>query len=106
MPDTADVTLDEVADTLAALRDEVRRLREEVRRERREELPRLQDLAEELGIARSTMYSKLKRAGIPIRDSHGFPKEGGGAAHVSRTEWEAAEELDTRTVRRRAGFYD
>jgi hypothetical protein len=108
MAEAAEVTLDEVADTLAALRDEVRRLREEVRRERREELPRLQDLAGELGIGRSTLYAKLDRRGIPVRDSHGFPKEGGdkSAAHVSRTEWEAAEQLDTRTVRRRAGFYD
>jgi hypothetical protein len=108
MAEAAEVTLDEVADTLAALRDEVRRLREEVRREKREELPRLQDFADELGIGRSTLYAKLDRRGIPVRDSHGFPKEEGdkSAAHVSRTEWEAAEQLDTRTVRRRAGFYD
>lgn len=108
MPDTAEVTLDEVADTLAALRDEVRELREEVRQETREELPRLTDLAEELGIGRSTLYEKLERRGIPVRGSHGYPKEEGdrSAAHVSRSEWEAAEELDTRTVRRRAGFYD
>lgn len=108
MPDAADVTLDEVADTLAALRDEVRALRQEVRREDREELPRLQALADELGIARSTMYEKLDRRGIPVRDSNGYPKEEGdrSAAHVSRTEWEAAEELGTRTVRRRAGMHN
>jgi len=43
-----------------------------------------------------------------VRDSHGYPKEDGdrSAAYVSVTEWEAKEELDTRTVRRNAGFYD
>jgi hypothetical protein len=101
MPDATQEILEEVR----ALRDEVRELHRQVGRD---ELPRLQDLADEIGVARSTLYSKLDRKGIPVRDSHGFPKSDGdrSAAHVSRTEWEAAEELDTRTVRQRAGLYD
>jgi len=101
MPDATQEILEEVR----ALRDEVRELHRQVGRD---ELPRLQDLADELGIGRSTLYAKLDRKGIPVRDSHGVPKGDGdrSAAHVSRTEWEAAEELDTRTVRQRAGLYD
>ena len=90
---------------------EVRALREEVAdlkaQQRRDELPRLQAFADELGISRSTMYAKLERRGIPVRDSHGYPKDSGdrSAAHVSRTEWEEGEQIDTRTVRQRAGAY-
>lgn len=96
------------SERLEEQRQELRRLRRELRRDGRDELPRLQDLAEELGIARSTMYAKLERHGIPVRTSTGFPKEEGdrSAAHVSRTEWEAAERLGTQTVRQRAGFYE
>lgn len=109
MPDATD-TIEVQASALRALTDEVRQLRREVRRlaDDREELPRLRDLAEELGVVPSTMYRKLDKHGIPVRDSHGYPKEEGdrSAAHVSRTEWEARERKDTRSVRRAAGMYD
>jgi predicted DNA-binding transcriptional regulator AlpA len=104
--------------TNADLMREIRRLREEVEALRGElrsaksqfsnELVRLQDFAERMGLGRSTVYQKLNRRGIPVRDSHGYPKEDGdrSAAYLSVTEWEAREKLDTRTVRRNAGFYD
>ncbi len=99
-------------DKAEAILEEIRGLRQELRDVKaqvaeRDELPRLQDFADELGIARSTLYDKLNRRGIPIRDSHGYPKEEGdrSAAHVSRTEWEEGEEIATRTVRERAGAY-
>jgi len=98
------------ASALQALADEVRALRLEVRRlsGRRQELPRLQALADELGVAPRTVYRKLEKHEIPIRDSHGYPKEEGdrSASHVSRMEWEARERRDTRSVRKAAGMYD
>lgn len=80
----------------------------EMQKDRTSDLARLTDLADELGIARSTMYAKLKRRGIPVRDATGAPKEEGdrSAAFVSRTEWETGEKLHTRVVRREDGQYD
>jgi hypothetical protein len=104
----SEITIDDVFEELRAQRKEIRSLRRELRKQSRNELPRLQDFADELGLGRTTMYEKLGRRGIPVRDSHGFPKEEGdrSAAHVSRTEWEEGERVDTRTVRRKAGFYE
>jgi DNA-binding transcriptional MocR family regulator len=101
----------DILEELRALRSEVESLREQVQEQttgRAAPLPRLQDFAEELGISRSTMYAKLDRRGIPVRDSHGYPKDDGdrSAAHVTRTEWDERERLDTRTVRQQAGLYD
>jgi len=93
------------ADLLTAIERldrKVSRLEEKVAQAGRQELVRLTDLAEELSLARSTMYKKLDEKGIPVRNASGFPKEDGSAAYVSRTEWESAGRLDTRTVRRRA----
>jgi hypothetical protein len=100
--------------TNADLMDELRRLREEVQRLREkvepaaDELVRVHEFADRKGLGRSTVYEKAERQGIPIRGAHGYPKEDGdrSAAYISLTEWEAAERLDTRTVRRNAGFYD
>lgn len=100
--------------TNADLMDELRRLREEVQRLREkvepaaDELVRVQEFADRKGLGRSTVYEKAERNGIPIRDAHGYPKGEGdrSAAYISVTEWEAAEKLDTRTVRRQAGFYN
>jgi len=115
-------TVEVHSSTVRALVDEVQALRREVRalsrasqsrrqgrkEDSQKELPRLQALADEVGISRSAMYRKLDRHGIPVRGSMGFPKEEGdrSAAHVSRTEWEAKGKKDTRTVRQNAGFYD
>jgi DNA-binding transcriptional MocR family regulator len=100
-----------ILEEIKALREDLRDLRESVRdlrTEKKDPLPRLQDLADELGVSRSTMYAKLRRHGIPVRDSNGFPKAEGdrSAAHVSRSEWESKEALHTRTVRKSANCYD
>lgn len=101
----SDPTNQEILNEIQRLHDRLDDLERELRRERRDELPRLSELAEELGIHRATVYRKMKREGIPVRDSHGFPKEDGdkSAAHVSRSEWESKEELDTQSVRWQAG---
>jgi predicted DNA-binding transcriptional regulator AlpA len=80
----------------------------EMRRENSSDLVPLQALAEELGVARSTIYRRLEQKGIPIRTASGAPKEEGdrSAAYVSRSEWEGEEELHTRTVREEDGQYD
>lgn len=79
-----------------------------MRREATSDLVPLADLAEELGVARSTIYRRLEEKGIPIRTANGAPKEEGdrSAAYVSRSEWEGGEELHTRTVRHEDGQYD
>ena len=79
-----------------------------MRREATSDLVPLADLAEELGVARSTIYRRLKQKGIPVRTANGAPKEEGdrSAAYVSRSEWEGGEELHTRTVRHEDGQYD
>ena len=79
-----------------------------MRREATSDLVPLADLAEELGVARSTIYRHLEEKGIPIRTANGAPKEEGdrSAAYVSRSEWEGGEELHTRTVRHEDGQYD
>jgi len=100
--------------TNADLMDELRRLREEVQRLREkvepagDELVRIQEFADRKDLGRSTVYEKAERKGIPIRDAHGYPKKASdrSAAYISATEWDAADQLDTRTVRRQAGFYE
>ena len=99
--------------TIKTLQSEVRRLRKEVAALRAERdsvspLPRLQDLAGELSVSTQTVRRRLEEADIPIRDAHGYPKKDGDrtTAHVSRAEWEAKGELETRRVRKAAGFYD
>ena len=109
--DTATETIEITPETVQSLVREMRSLRQEVRSlkgESRRELVRLQEFADELGLARSTIYAKAGRRGIPIRDDAGYPKEEGdkSAAYISRAEWEAAERLNTQTVRRRADFYE
>jgi len=101
------------SDTEEAILDELRALRREVRDLRRQSLRRgrdlvpLADLADELGVARSTIYRRLEEKGIPIRTANGAPKEEGdrSAAYVSRSEWEGGEELHTQTVRQQDGQY-
>jgi predicted DNA-binding transcriptional regulator AlpA len=79
----------------------------EMRGENSSDLVPLQALADELGVARSTIYRRLKEKGIPIRTATGAPKEEGdrSRAFVSRSEWEGGEELHTRTVRHEDGQY-
>lgn len=105
---TDDITMADLMAELQAQRQEIESLRREVQRQGRDELPRLSDLAAELDVSERTLRRKMDRAGIPVRDSHGYPKENGdrSAAHVSRSEWESREELDTQVVRHRAGMYD
>lgn len=104
MPETAETDLQARVQTLEA---KLARLERRLAGEK-EELPRLQALADELDVTPRTVYRKLDKHGIPVRDSHGYPKEEGdrSAAHVSRTEWEARERKDTRSVRAAAGMYD
>jgi len=105
---TEDITMADLMAELRAQREEIESLRREVRRQGRKELPRLAELADEVGVSERTLRRKLERHDIPIRDSHGFPKEPGdrSAAHVSRSEWENQEEIGTQAVRARAGAYD
>lgn len=105
---TEEITMADLMAELRAQREEIESLRREVRRQGRKELPRLAELAEEVGVSERTLRRKLRKAGIPIRDSHGFPKEKDdrSAAHVSRSEWESQEEIGTQAVRARAGEYD
>lgn len=111
MEATDAATLDDVAGMVASLQDEVRQLRRELRDAKSrmsQELVRVQDFADRMDISRGTVYRRAKKRGIPMRDAHGYPKEDGdrSAAYVSVTEWEAAEKIDTRTVRQNAGFYE
>jgi len=104
-------TLDDVMEELRSQREEIERLRTELRKATAglsQELIRVQDLADTLGLARSTIYKRANKKGIPVRGKNGFPKEEGdkSAAYISRTEWESAEAASTQTVRHRAGFYD
>jgi len=101
------------SDTEEAILDELRALRREVRDLKRQSLGRgrdlvpLADLADELGVARSTIYRRLEEKSIPIRTASGAPKEEGdrSAAYVSRSEWEGGEELHTHSVRKEDGQY-
>jgi predicted DNA-binding transcriptional regulator YafY len=101
----SDPTNQEILNEIQRLHDRLDDLERELRRERRDELPRLSELADELDVSERTIRRKMDKAGIPIRDSHGFPKEVGdkSAAHVSRSEWESKEEVDTQSVRWQAG---
>jgi transcriptional antiterminator len=62
-------------------------------------LVRLQDLADELGVSRQTIYRRLNRHDIPKRDVHGQIKHGGGYTYISRSEWAEKCSIDTRAVR-------
>jgi DeoR/GlpR family transcriptional regulator of sugar metabolism len=103
----SDPTNQEILNEIQRLHDRLDNLERELRREGRNELPRLSELAEEINVSERTLRRKMDKAGIPVRDSHGFPKEKDdrSAAHVSRSEWESKEELDTQAVRARAGEY-
>ena len=102
------------SDTEEAILEELRALRREVRDLKQQSLGRgrdlvpLADLADELGVARSTIYRRLKQKGIPVRTANGAPKEEGdrSAAYVSRSEWEGGEELHTHSVRKEDGQYE
>ncbi|WP_103029993.1 helix-turn-helix domain-containing protein [Salinibacter altiplanensis] len=101
-------TEQDILEEIQAQREELRALRQEVRSLKRgRDLVPLADLAEELGVARSTIYRRLEENGIPIRTAGGAPKEEGdrSAAYVSRSEWEGGKELHTRTVREEDGQY-
>jgi len=111
MPKTAEVTLKDVMAELRAQRKEIERLREEVREAKSsfsDELVRLQDFADRVGLSRSAIYAAQRRGEIVIRDKHGYPKEEGdrSASYVSVTKWESSGRLDTQTVRQRAGAYE
>jgi DeoR/GlpR family transcriptional regulator of sugar metabolism len=91
---------------LRRLREDVEQLRQEVRRKAGEELVRVSVLADELGCSKRTIRRRMDQEGIPKRDMHGRPASGGQMTYVSRSEWGEAQELDTQTVRHRAGEYD
>jgi predicted transcriptional regulator len=101
------------SDTEEAILDELRALRREVQALKRQsvtqgrDLVPVRELAEELGVTPRTVRRRADRHGIPIRTATGAPKEDGdrSRAFVSRTEWEAEEELHTRTVRKEDGHY-
>ena len=59
-----DATKERILKEVRALREEVADLKAQ---QRRDELPRLQAFADELGISRSTMYAKLERRGSSSR---------------------------------------
>jgi hypothetical protein len=102
--------IDRLLEEMQAQRSELQALRREVRRLRRGrlDLVEMDRLADELGVSRRTLYRRLDKANIPVRDMNGFPKEKGDTSksYVSRTEWEAGERLHTRTVRSEAGAYE
>jgi len=111
MSETAEVTLNDVMAELRAQRKEIKGLRDELREAKSgmtDELVRLQDFADRVGLSLSAIYAAQRRGEIVIRDKHGYPKEEGdrSASYVSVTEWEAKGALDTQTVRQRAGFYE
>lgn len=68
----------------------------------------LQELAEEEGVAPSTIYRRyLYGTEIPRRTAEGFEKESKGrTTYISRAELEVGERLDTRIVRREAGLIE
>ena len=70
----------------------------------------LQQLAEEEGVAPSTIYRRYiweTGLGLPKRTEEGLPKEGEKrTTYLSRLEIEVGEPLDTRVVRREAGLID
>ena len=70
----------------------------------------LQQLAEEEGVAPSTIYRRYiweTGLGLPKRTEEGLPKEGEKrTTYLSRLEVEVGEPLDTRVVRREAGLVD
>jgi len=68
----------------------------------------LQQLAEEEGVAPSTIYRRYiwdTGLGLPKRNEEGYPKEREArTTHISRLEIEVGEPLDTRVVRQEAGL--
>lgn len=70
-----------------------------------DELLTVKQVAERAGISTPTVYRRLNRHDIPKRDAGGRPKKGGNTTTmISWSEWQLAEELDTRIVRRNAGL--
>lgn len=70
-----------------------------------DELLTVKQVAERSGITTPTVYRRLNREGIPKRDVAGRPKDGGrSTTMISWSEWQLAEKLDTRIVRRNAGL--
>jgi len=70
-----------------------------------DELLTIQQVAERTGLSTPTVYRRLNRHDIPKRDAGGRPKDGGKTTtFISWSEWQLAEQLDTRIVRRNAGL--
>lgn len=65
----------------------------------------IQDLANEKGLAVSTVYRHMDRRGIPARQKDGAPKRRGdrGRTYVCTAEYDEGRGLPTRTVRRLLG---
>lgn len=81
-----------------------------VRASREAEIPAarmvwIQDLANEKGLAVSTVYRHMDRRGIPARQKDGAPKRRGdrGRTYVCTAEYDEGRGLPTRTVRRLLG---
>jgi len=71
-----------------------------------DELLTVKQVAERAGLSTPTVYRRLNRHDIPKRDAGGRPKDSGEKTTtlISWSEWQLAEELDTRIVRRNAGL--
>jgi len=93
----------DMASALGALLEEVKALREEVRRATRPALVEAEWLAWRSGCSVDTVNRRAKEWGLPKRDLNGDIKTSPtGPVRYSLTEWEAAERLHTRVVKRTA----